>query len=63
MPQIEAILAHGGTSPTDFTFHDAGHAFRVAQRMAEITPPQTLDGLCPYELAFLRCQRTFTTSE
>ena len=53
MPLIETILAHAGTSPTDFTLHDAGHAFRVAQRMVEIMPPSTLNGLTPYELSFL----------
>ena len=53
MPQIETVLRQGGTSPTDFTLHDDGHAYRVAQRMVEIMPPETLDGLTPYELAFL----------
>ncbi len=53
MPKIETILAHGGTSPTDFTLHDAGHAFRVAQRMIDIVPQETLDGLSAHELAFL----------
>ena len=53
MPKIQAILAIGGTSPTDFTLHDAGHALRVAQRMAEIMPPETLKGLSPFEVAFL----------
>jgi len=53
MPKIQAILAVGGTSPTDFTLHDAGHAFRVAQRMAEIIPPETLTELSPFEVAFL----------
>ncbi|MBC7818571.1 MAG: ATP-binding protein [Planctomycetaceae bacterium] len=53
MPTIEAVLKHGGTSPPDFTLHDEMHAFRVAQRMAEITPPDTLSGLSSYEIAFL----------
>jgi len=53
MPKVESILQHGRTSPTDFTLHDPGHGFRVAQRMAEIMPDETLTGLGPYELAFL----------
>ena len=53
MPQIEKVLASGGTSPTDFTLHDAQHSWRVAQRMAEIMPATTLTELGPYDLAFL----------
>ncbi|MBE0625786.1 MAG: ATP-binding protein [Burkholderiales bacterium] len=53
MPQIEAVLKRGGTSPLDFTLHDEGHAYRVAERMAQIMPPATLDGLSPYEIGFL----------
>lgn len=29
MPEIQRILAQGSTSPTDFTLHDPGHAFRT----------------------------------
>ena len=53
MPEIERILASGGTFPKDFTLHDDQHASRVAQRMAEIMPEETLSALSPYELAFL----------
>ena len=53
MPEIESVLKHGGSSPADFTLHDDEHAQRVVKRMAEIIPPETLDRLCPYELAFL----------
>ena len=53
MPNIEKILASGGTSPLDFTLHDSGHAFRVAQRMAEIIPDDVLPQLSTYELALL----------
>jgi len=53
MPKIQNILSKGGTAATDFTLHDDGHAFRVAERMHEIIPPETLQGLSIYELAFL----------
>ncbi len=53
MPDIEKVLASGGTSPADFTLHDPGHAFRVAQRMAEIIPSDVLGQLSTYELALL----------
>jgi hypothetical protein len=53
MPDIQYVLAQGGTAPPDFTLHDAGHGFRVAQRMAEIVPEEVLSGLTAYELALL----------
>ena len=53
MPEVERILSSGGTSPKDFTLHDDQHAARVAQRMAELIPKETLIRLSPYELAFL----------
>jgi hypothetical protein len=53
MPNIERVLAFGGTSPLDFTLHDAGHAFRVAKRMADIIPGDVLPELSTYELALL----------
>jgi hypothetical protein len=53
MPDIQAILAQAGTSPSDFTLHDSGHSFRVAQRMAQIIPADLLSGLSPFELALL----------
>ena len=53
MPQIQNILASGGTSPNDFTLHDADHSFRVAQRMVDITPLDVRDKLSTYELALL----------
>ena len=53
MPEIQLILDKGGTASTDFTLHDGGHAFRVAQRMCEIIPAEVLDQLSIYELAFL----------
>jgi hypothetical protein len=53
MPEIQAVLAQGGTAETDFTLHDSGHAYRVAQRMVEIIPTQTLAALSCYEKALL----------
>jgi len=53
MPKIEAVLASGGTAPLDFTLHDAGHSFRVAERMAQIIPASAFAGLSTYELALL----------
>jgi len=53
MPQIEKILAVGGTAPLDFTLHDAGHSFRVAERMSQIIPSDVLPELSVYELALL----------
>ncbi len=53
MPEIQAVLAQAGTSPSDFTLHDSNHSFRVAQRMAEIIPPDVLAKLSGYELALL----------
>jgi hypothetical protein len=53
MPDIEKVLATGGTAPLDFTLHDAGHASRVAERMAEIIPPDVFPELSTYELALL----------
>lgn len=53
MPDIEAIIGSGGSSPTDFTLHDERHAFRVAQRMVDIIPAETLPKLSIYEVALL----------
>jgi hypothetical protein len=53
MPGIQDVLAAGGTAPLDFTLHDAGHAYRVAERMVELLPDGLLQHLSPYELALL----------
>lgn len=53
MPNIEDVLAKGGTSPPDFTLHDEQHAFRVAQTMANIVPGDVLPKLSIYELMLL----------
>ena len=53
MPDIEKVLAVGGTSPLDFTLHDAGHALRVATRMSQIMPKGLVANLSVYELALL----------
>ncbi|WP_437582039.1 HD domain-containing protein [Sorangium sp. So ce887] len=53
MPKIQRVLDQGGTPLLDFTLHDAGHAFRVAERMAEVVPPDVLSQLSGYELGLL----------
>lgn len=53
MPVIQGVLAQGGTSALDFTLHDSGHAFRVAQRMEQVIPIDVLPRLSSYELALL----------
>jgi len=53
MPMIQHVLAQGGTAALDFTLHDSGHAFRVAQRMTGIIPSDVLLNLSAYELAML----------
>ncbi len=54
MPDIQKILAQGGTSPADFTLHDAGHAYRVAEYMTRsVIPSDVLPKLSAYELALL----------
>lgn len=52
MPKIQQILNSGGTSPKDFTLHDAGHSFRVAERMQEIIGDQ-VGTLTVFELSLL----------
>ncbi len=53
LSKIQAVLASGGSSPADFTLHDAQHSFRVAQRMAEIVPSDVMRELSIYELSLL----------
>ena len=52
MPKIEAVLKSGGTSPKDFTLHDEGHSYRVAERMRAITGDVT-EILSSFELTLL----------
>jgi hypothetical protein len=52
-PEVQTLLAAGGTAPLDFTLHDADHAFRVAQRMIDLLPEGVLGRLSPQELALL----------
>jgi hypothetical protein len=53
MPEIARVLAHGGSSPPDFTLHDAEHSFRVAEWMARLMPGGLLERLSEYEIALL----------
>src|SRR5579864_8720453 len=53
MPKIEQILTQGGSSPKDFTLHDAGHGFRATEWMVRIIPGDVLEKLSANELAQL----------
>lgn len=53
LADAEAVLTAGGTAQTDFTLHDAGHAFRVAERMVDIIPPEVMKALSALELGLL----------
>jgi hypothetical protein len=53
MPDIQSVLMDGSPATRDFTLHDHGHAFRVAERMQEIVGDRLLEQLSTYELAFL----------
>jgi hypothetical protein len=53
MPKIERMLKSGGTSPPDFTLHDAEHSFRVAERMADLLGGTGLSALSDLEAALL----------
>jgi len=53
LPDIQRILAQGGTSPLDFTLHDSNHSYRVAQLIAQVIPTDVLPFLSSYELALL----------
>jgi hypothetical protein len=53
MEKIELILDKGGTTPKDFTLHDADHSFRVAERMWDLIPKTTQKNLSDYELGLL----------
>jgi hypothetical protein len=53
MDAIETILISGGTTPRNFTLHDAAHSFRVAQRSWELIPAATKQILSEYELGLL----------
>ncbi|MES2826686.1 MAG: hypothetical protein V4687_00960 [Bacteroidota bacterium] len=53
MDGIESVLNSAGTTPKDFTLHDATHSFRVAERMWNIIPDITKEVLSAYELGLL----------
>ena len=53
MARIATILAQGETAPADFTLHDEQHSFRVAERIIEILPENSLNSLSTIELALL----------
>lgn len=53
MPRIEALLGEDSAGNLTFTLHDPDHAYRVAQRMADIIPADVLRRLSAYELSLL----------
>jgi hypothetical protein len=53
LDDVELLLAKGGTAPLNFTLHDDEHSFRVAKRMVELLPSETLARLSDFELALL----------
>lgn len=53
MPDVEAILDSGDSAAKDFTLHDSGHSFRVAERMAEIASPGLLRRLTATDLSMM----------
>lgn len=53
MRHLDTVLAKGGTSPGDFTLHDADHALRVADRMEQLLTDSIRRNLSDYELALL----------
>jgi hypothetical protein len=53
MPDIVAVLGAGETAPADFTLHDEGHGFRVAERMVDTLTPACAENLSPTEAALL----------
>lgn len=50
---IETILDKGGSTPKNFTLHDADHSYRVAERMWDLIPDVTRAVLSDYEFGFL----------
>jgi hypothetical protein len=53
MPDVETVLAKGGTSTADFTLHDEEHGYRVAQWMAKLLGNDQMAALSSAELALL----------
>ncbi len=55
MPAIEMVLTKQAVLDPlkNFTLHDQDHAFRVAEKMYEVIPPESLNILSPLEVAFL----------
>jgi|GEM_PF-6171839 len=53
MKKIEKVLSKGHTDPQDFTLHDDGHSFRVAERMMAIMRRTQWKSLSDYEIALL----------
>ena len=53
MKKIQAVLSQGHTDPQDFTLHDNGHSYRVAEWMPHLIRPEHWQDLSDYEVALL----------
>jgi Histidine kinase-, DNA gyrase B-, and HSP90-like ATPase len=53
LPDVQTLLAKAATSPLNFTLHDDEHSFRVAQRIYELIPVETLPQLSNMEISLL----------
>jgi hypothetical protein len=50
---VSSVLSEAGTSGQSYTLHDAGHSFRVAERMVDVIPAEVFGSLSLYEHALL----------
>lgn len=53
LADVQMLLSKAATAPLDFTLHDDEHAFRVAERMVELIPQDTLGSLSDFEIGLL----------
>src|SRR5208282_4373465 len=53
MRDVVDVLDKAETAPKDFTLHDSGHSFRVAELMVKIIPEEVLPKLSIYENTLL----------
>lgn len=62
MPDIVAVLSGGDTAASDFTLHDEGHGFRVAERMVDVLTPAEPITSAPRKRACCCCPPICTIS-
>jgi nucleoside phosphorylase len=53
LPKVARVVARDGARQGDFVLHDPDHAFRVAQTMVDVIPPDVRPHLSVYEIAML----------